>query len=218
MKGCLKSLAAKLAIVLLLVLATYVGWRWGPQVFPRIQEWMGLGETGEAEVLASPELADSALARVQLFRRGEGPTQMALGGDELTSLLRYSETGVTPDGVASPRVTFSDGRVRLGVQVALSAFPDLPDLGPIIGILPDTLDVAVEASLLPFGTGSAAILVHGLEASRIPLPRRMIPEVLTAMGRKDQPGLPPEAYLVRLPSGLSSAYILTDSLILSKDP
>jgi len=97
----------------------------------------------------------------------------------------------------------------------LGSFPDLPDLGPILGILPDTLDVAFEAALMPFGNGRAALLIHHLEASRIPLPRRFIPDILTAVGRTNQPGLPPEALLVPLPSGLGSAYILTDSLILS---
>jgi len=65
--------------------------------------------------------------------------------------------------------------------------------------------------------GKAALLVHSVEASRIPLPRRLVPQILTAMGRTDQPGLPPEAFLVTLPSGLGSAYILTDSLFLSND-
>ena len=45
----------------------------------------------------------------------------------------------------------------------------------------------------------------------------MIPRILTAMGRTGEPGLPPEALLVPLPSGLASAYILTDSLILSNE-
>lgn len=118
----------------------------------------------------------------------------------------------------SPEVTLEDGRVHLRARVALAAFPDLPDLGPIVGILPDTLDVTVEASLMPFAMGKAALLVHRIEASRIPIPSRLVPQILTAMGRTDQPGLPPEAFLITLPSGLGSAYILTDSLILSHDP
>jgi hypothetical protein len=216
--GCLKSLFGKGVTLLLLVVAAYAGWRWGPRVFPQVHEWLGL--TGVEEVAgapSSPEMADSVMARVQSFRRGEGPGQLALGGSELTSVLRYSFPSLVPEGVLDPEVRLEDGRVNLRAKVALESFPDLPELGPIIGILPDTLDVALQASLMPFGDGTAALLVHRVEASRIPLPRRMIPGILTAMGRRGRPGLPPEALLVPLPSGLGSAYILTDSLILTKD-
>jgi len=219
MFGCLKSLVTKVLILLLLVVAAYAGWRWGPQVFPRVQEWLGWTEAPPGlEVVASPELADSAVARVQELRRGQGPEQLAFGGAELTSVLVYAVPGLIPPGVTDPRVTLADGRVHLRARVALEAFPELPDLGPVIGLLPDTLDVALEASLMPFSPERAALLVHQIEASRVPLPRRLVPQILTAMGRTEEPGLPPEALLIPLPGGLGSAYILSDSLILSYDP
>jgi hypothetical protein len=219
MFGCLKSLFTKALILVLLVLAAYAGWRWGPQVFPELQERFGWAhESTTEEVPPSPARADSVVVRVQEFRRGEGPDQLAFGGSDLTSVLLYTVPGLIPDGVTDPRVTLAEGRVRLRARVALQSFPDLPDLGPVVGILPDTLDVELEASLMPFGQERAALLVHGIEASRIPLPRRLIPQILIAMGRTDEPGLPPEALLVPLPGGLGSAYILADSLILSYDP
>jgi len=140
---------------------------------------------------------------------------MALGGREVTSLLRYSLPGLIPSGIRDPEVRLRDGRLFLFAQVVLGAFPRLPDLGPVLGILPDTLDVVLEASLVPFGEDESALMVHGLEASRIPIPRRLIPEILEAMGRVDRPGLPSEAMAIPLPAGLTSAYILTDSLVLS---
>jgi len=215
----LKSLFSKIVILLLLVLAAYAGWQWGPQVFPKVHDWLGLStQDAEEELVASPELADSVMGRVQGLRRGDGPGHLALRDDELTSILQFSASGLIPDGVTNPRVTLKDGRVHFRARVVLSSFPDLPDLGPVIGLLPDTLDVALEAAMMPFGDGKAALLIHSLEAARIPLPRRLVPEILSAMGRRDRPGLPPEALLVSLPQGLGSAYILTDSLILSRDP
>ena len=72
---------------------------WGPAVFPRVQDWLGLnaGERLE-EIESSPELADSVMARVQEFRRGEARDQLALGERELTSVLRYSVPGLIPGG------------------------------------------------------------------------------------------------------------------------
>ena len=219
MFGFLKSLVGKLVGLILLVAAAYAGWQWGPDFFPRVHDWLARSKAGVSEeILATPELADSVMFLVQEFRGGDGPDQLVLGEEELTSVLLYSVPGLIPVGVSGPEVRLSEGRVHGRARVALDAFPDLPDLGPIIGMLPDTLDVGFEASLMPFGERRAALLVHSLNASRIPLPGRLIPEILTAMGRTQEPGLPPEALLVSLPSGLASAYILTDSLILSRHP
>jgi len=219
MLGCLKSIVGKAAGLILLIAAAYAGWQWGPEVFPKVHDWLGLTSDDAAEeIVASPELADSVMFLVQEFRDGDGPDQVALGGSELTSILRYSVPGLIPGGVSGAEVSLSEDRIHVRARVALESFPDLPDLGPIIGMLPDTLDVGLEGSLMPFGNKKAALLVHSLHAARIPLPGRLIPEILQAMGRTDEPGLPPEALLISLPPGLGSAYILTDSLILSHNP
>jgi len=212
----LRSCFGKLVTLVLLAVAAYAGWVWGPVVFPWVQEWLGLTTEEQSEgVESSPELADSVLARVQAFRRGELGDRLALGGIELTSVMRYSVPGLFPEGASDPLVSLEADRIHLQAQVVLSSFPDLPDLGPILGILPDTLRVDVEASLMPFDSEQVALLVQKLEAGRIPLPRRMIPEVLKAMGREDYPGLPPEALTIPLPPGLTSVYILADSLVIS---
>ena len=216
--GCLRNLLGKLFLILILLGVIYAGWLWGPSAYPKLREWAGFAPPAVSErPLPSPQLADSVLAKVQSLREG-GEGQIALGGTEVTSVLRYSLPGLIPSGIRDPEVDLRDGRLRLSAQVALSAFPGLPDLGPILGILPDTLAVTLHASLMPFGQEESAFLVHEIEASRIPLPRRLIPEILRAVGRVDRPGLPPEALIVPLPAGVGSAYILTDSLIISSLP
>jgi hypothetical protein len=218
MLGCLRSTLGRIMALVALVVAAYAGWIWGPAVFLRVQDWMGMNQP--VELLGTPpsaELADSVLTRVQAFREG-GEGQIALGGREVTSVLRYSLPGLIPSGIRDPDVSFQDGRVHLTAQVILAAFPRLPDLGSILGILPDTLDVEVQASLMPFGQEESALLINSLEAFRIPIPRRLIPEILRALGRIERPGLPPAAMALPLPTGLGAAYILTDSLIISSNP
>ncbi len=218
MFGCLRKLVGQVVLLLALIAAAYAGWRWGPVVFPKVQEWVGVASAPAPEGPApTPELADSVLARVQEFRRS-GQGQLSLGGREITSVIRYAVPGLIPEGIRDPEVTLGEGRVYLTARVVLSAFPRLPDLGPVLGILPDTLNVVLEGSLLPFGEEESALLVHGVDAAMIPIPRRLIPEILNAMGRQDRPGLPPEAMAVPLPSGVASAYTLTDSLIISSRP
>jgi hypothetical protein len=218
MGGCLKSILKKFLLGVALILAAYAGWIWGPAIFPRLQDLAGVGRP---EVATGPgpsaELADSVLSRVQEFRLSEGD-RMALDGREVTSVIRYAVPGLVPSGIQDPEVAFREGRVIIRAAVALSAFPELPDLGPVLGILPDTLQVELDATLMPFGQQESALLVHGVEASRIPIPRRLIPEILQAMGRVQRPGLPLEAMAVPLPPGLAAAYIIADSLILSSNP
>jgi hypothetical protein len=147
----LGGLFRKLLILLLVLLAAYAGWLWGPKVFPRIHDRLGLGGTEPEAIVSSPELADSVLAEVQQFRRGEGPDQLTLDANKLTSVARYSIPELMPAGMVDPEIRLRDERVHIRSRIVLEAFPELPDLGPILGILPDTLDVAVQASVMPFG-------------------------------------------------------------------
>lgn len=205
-------------MLLLLAGVLYSGWRWGPAFFPGFGERIGVPAISRTpDPGASRELADSVLAALQEIREGGGG-RVAVGSREVTSVLRYALPGLIPPGIRDPEVALREGQVHFSAEVILAAFPDLPDLGPILGILPDTLHVVLQASLTPFDAQESALLVQGIEASRIPIPRRLIPEILTAMGRVDRPGLPPEALAVPLPAGLASAYILADSLILSSPP
>lgn len=216
--GTLARGSRRVLLLLVLLGLAYVGWVFAPSLLPEVREWAGLVDppaAGEAE--PTPGLADSVLARVQEFRQiGDG--EIALGGRELTSVLRYSIPGLVPSGIQDLTVELDEGRVRLSAGVALGAFPEIPDLGPVLGILPDTANVVLLGSLMAFGQEESALLVHGIDASRIPIPRRLIPGILRGIGRVDRPGLPAEALSIPLPAGLRSAYILSDSLILSFAP
>jgi hypothetical protein len=87
-----------------------------------------------------------------------------------------------------------------------------------VALLPDTVPISIQGTLAPFGVRQAALHIDRIEASRIPLPTRYIPEVLAALGRVPADGLPSNALLVPLPSGLSAAYVLRDSLVLVANP
>ena len=206
-----------LFLLALLGIAT-AGWVFAPTLVPQLREWVGLAENDPTpEAQPSQALADSVLGRVQEFRQ-TGDGQLALGSRELTSVLRYSLPGLIPTGIRELAVELDGGRIEVSAEVFLGAFPELPDLGRVLGFLPDTVDVVLKGSLMEFEEEEAALLVHGLDANRIPIPRRLISAILQGIGRADRPGLPPEALPVPLPAGLRSAYILSDSLILSFSP
>ncbi|HEX9887160.1 MAG TPA: hypothetical protein VGA70_11765 [Longimicrobiales bacterium] len=217
MFGCIRSCFGRVVGVVLLIGAAYAGWRWGPEVFPRIEGWLGRevasgDESGDLR--PSPELAQTTMDRIERFRSGEGGDRLALGGVELASLLRYALPGIIPPGVGEPNVSLSGGRMELSARVDMAAFPELPSITEVLGFLPDTVDIQMQGSLIHHDQAFAAFHVDGVQASRIPLPDRFIPEILRALGRKDLAGLPVDAMLVPLPPGLQSAYVLRDSLVL----
>jgi hypothetical protein len=205
-------------LVGLLAAAALAGWRWGPAVFPRIQDWFAEEEEA-VEVLPSPELADATLDRFERFRRGETGDQLSLSATDVGSVLRYSAPGMLPAGVSGPVVEFQDGVVRLTARVAVEAFPGLPTLDGILGFLPDTVSISVEGALAPLDEDGISLIVHGVYASFIPvpLPDGMTPRILVALGRRSRAGLPEDALPFSLPDGVRSVYVLRDRLILVRD-
>jgi hypothetical protein len=202
----------------LLVLAALAGWRWGPEVFPRVQGWFA-EEEEMVEVLPSPELAEATLDRFERFRRGESGDQLSLSAAEVVSVIRYSAPGMVPGGVSDLVVEFRDGVVTLTARISVEAFPGLPTLDEILGFLPDTVSISVEGALAPLNKGGVALIVHSLRASFIPvpLPDGMTPKILTALGRRGTDGLPEDALGFPLPDRVRSAHVLRDRLILVRD-
>lgn len=215
------GLVRKLIFLAVVVLAAYAGFRWGPMVFPHVERALGLGEPewvpapeGTVPDGPSAEVADAALDRFERFRRGEGGERLALGGNELTSVLRYALPGIIPPGVDEPSVSLREGRVRISARVAVAAFPSLPRIDQVMEILPDTVQIEMEGALVPLDQAFLALLVDRVEASRVPIPRRLVGEVLAALGREGPPSLPADALAVPIPDGVRSVFVQRDSLVL----
>lgn len=217
MIGRARSCVGRLVALAVLLVAVWAGWTWGPTLLPVVEGWLGRAEAGRSGPEPSPELADATLDRLERFRAGEGPPVLALGEAELSSMLRYALPGLVPPGVDRPEVRLEDGRILLSARVAVEAFPELPALDQVVGLLPDTVTILMEGTLGAWGRENLALTVHRMEASRIPLPDRMIPEVLRALGRRDREGLGPQSMVIPLPEGLASAHVQRDSLVLVAD-
>lgn len=214
--GCLKGCLGRATFLVLLAGAGYAAWRWGPEAQSLARSWLDRPPHTE-EPVVSAELAQRTIARFDSLRGGAGPARIALGNAEVVSVLRYSLPGMIPETIAEPSVVMRDGGVTLSGSVPVEAFEGLADLGSAIGFLPDTLRLELQGSLTPLDERRAALVVHRVMASRFPLPDQMIAGVLEALGREPEEGLSLNALVVPLPSGLESAYILVDSLVLVAD-
>ena len=191
---------------------TWAGWRWGGEALSSVTG--GRSTASESRPPPTPELAEEAFQAVDAFRRHPDSVEISLSGVELESLVRYSAPGVLPEGVTPPRIEFRSDRIHLEGRVAVNAFPPVPEVERIVGVLPDTVSVNLSGSVLPYEAGRAALQVDRIRVGGIPLPRRLTPRLLEILGREDRVGLPPDAMDVPLPSGLGSAYIQSNRLVL----
>jgi hypothetical protein len=221
MRGCLKGCLTSVGLLVVLTSVAYAGWRWGEPVFPWIESVTGVErDTVGADDLSSapsPELASATLERIEALQAGAAGSRLALDGAELTSLIRHGLPGIVPAGVGEPTVRMDDDRVTLSGRVALDAFRDLQGFDEVAGLLPDTVDVVLKGVLMGLDDAHAAFQIDRVEASRVPLPRRLIPGILGALGREERPGLPSTALAIPLPPGLAAAYVQSGQLVLVAD-
>ena len=200
-----------------LVALAYIGVRWGDSLVAPIRSALGMAPDSGRDAggpAPSAELAEETLDRFERFRSGGAGDRLALSGTELTSVVRYALPGIVPPGVAEPTVALDDRDVHLSARIALDAFPKIPELEEVVGMLPDTVSVDLEGGLIPLDQSHLALLVDRVHVARVRLPRRLIAAVLDGLGRDGRPGLPEDALRVPLPDGLERAYVQRDSLVL----
>jgi hypothetical protein len=96
----------------------------------------------------------------------------------------------------------------------VESFPDLPHLERVIGFLPDTILMEIRGLLVPLDQSHLALLVDRLQAAKIPIPGRLIADVLEALGRDRPQSLPDDAIEVPMPDGVRSVFVQRDSLVM----
>lgn len=193
-------------LALILVLAA-VGWFNRHELSNAWERLIG------AEGQASPELAARADEKLASLGVEGGAQRVALAEDELQSLIEYRWGGFLPADVVDPRVAVSDGRVTLQGSVATARFGEIAELREILSFLPDTASLRAVGSFVPLDSGHVGLEIHELGAAGIPVPGRLIPNVLGKFRRGDVPGLAPNALAVPLPPGVRSVYVSGDSMV-----
>lgn len=173
---------------------------------------IGVG-AGEEPTEVSAEAAAHAEAKLDRLREDGEPAR--LSDIEMASLLRYRYGGSVPDLLREPDVRFSGDTVQLTGRVALDALPSMAALDAARALLPDTAKVEIEGRLQPMQGGRAAFVVRQVEVAGLPVPDRYYPPVLERMGRRDEPGLEPNALAFRLPAGVGAARVEGGALILN---
>jgi hypothetical protein len=162
----------------------------------------------------TPELAEAAELKLQDLKEGRSE-EIALHAVELQSLLRYKFIQLLPAFVNSPEVELKDGKIEIKAQVPVDHLPSISELGEAAAFLPDTAEVGLTGSLLPLDSGRVALSIEDVSVARIPLPDRLTPKALKQLGRKNEPGLAANALALPLPPGVASAFLRSDSLVLT---
>lgn len=200
-----------LGALVLLALVLGGGWLFRD----RIARMLGFGGD-EVATTVSPEAA--AQAEAKLRRLKEGGESVRLSDAELTSLVRYRYRDRIPGDIYAPAVAFRGDTVRMQGKVPSDRLPDVPELGRVRAFLPDTAEVDILGRLRERESGRAAFQVERIVFAGIPIPERFYPKALEQMGRRDEPGLAPNAYAFKLPDGVGSARVEGGYLVLSPSP
>ena len=209
--GCFR----RLTLLLVLVVAAGAAWLFRDRL---LIAWNDLRGTAVVEApRSSPEIAEQAEAKLAGLTNGDR-TRVALAEIEVQSLLEFRYRQLLPAFVDSPRVEIRGDRLGLRVRMPSDRLPRVEELGDAAHLLPDTTEVSVRGTLLPLDGGRVALAIDEVRAARIPLPARILPSALERLGRRDEPGLPPDALAVPLPPGVAAAYVRRDSLVLLSRP
>lgn len=182
-----------------------------PQPDPRAAPDTQASTTNQPEI--TPEIAERAQQKLEALETGDHD-RIALAEDEVQSLIRFRYVQLLPAFVDSPHVALENGRLRLRARLPIDKLPRVGELRQIALLLPDTAEVSVVGVVLPLDSGRVALAFDEVSAAGIPLPNRIVPAVLTRLGRQDEPGVPADAVGVPLPHGAASAYVRRDSLVL----
>jgi hypothetical protein len=173
----------------------------------------GLGGRGVEYTEVSPEAAASAEEKLERLRtRGD---TVNLSAVELASLLRYRLAEQYPDLLRNPSIEMVGETLHLGGSIPTERLPNLQQFERVRPFLPDTTRIDMEGRILTREPGRAAVEIEEVAIAGIPIPQRYYPEVLGRLGRRDEPGLPPNAIEFPLPGGVGSAWVESGRLVLA---
>ncbi|HUP89578.1 MAG TPA: hypothetical protein VM100_09515 [Longimicrobiales bacterium] len=206
MFGCLRGIVS---LVLLLVIVVF-GYLNRDKIKSKLDQLRGREVV--VEEVASPQLAEATDQKLRDLKDGR-VARVALSQRELQSLLQYKYRALLPEFVDSPQVTLKGEQIEVKARVPVDRLPQVSELGEAASFLPDTAEVGVSGKFIPIRPGRIALAVDAVKAAGIPLPHRLVPNALRRLGRKDEPGLPNDAMAMPLPSGVTAAYVRSDSLI-----
>lgn len=175
------------------------------------------------QVVIDPGLASDAETRLRLFRTGGAGDQLALRGEEITAVLRYTVPGMIPPGVGHPVVRLTSGTVRVAARLSAAVFPATPLLAPVLGVLPDSIDVELRGRVAREGR-RAVFLIDRVSAERIPVPKSVVSAIVSSLGMggvdavDGTTGEALPALRVAWPHGVTAMDVADDRLVLRRGP
>jgi hypothetical protein len=173
----------------------------------------GLGRSEPEVTAVSPEAAEQAEKKLERLR-SSGDT-VHLNEVEFTSYIRYRAPSQFTEQLESAQVDFEGEKVTLSGRLPTDRLPDTRQVRALRGIMPDTADVRVSGGIRTLQPGRAALRVDAVSFAKITVPSEVYLEALKNAGRRDEPGLGPNEYVIPLPPGVGSARVEAGQLVLS---
>jgi hypothetical protein len=165
---------------------------------PAASAWHDIRGIRESELVATPELADRRSASSRRWpRRVEPPGRRAVRRRAAEPAL-YRYQGVLPGFLGTPAIEMRDDRLRLRARVPVDKLPNVEGLGEAAAFLPDTTELTVSGAAAAAGYRAASrIRRRGRQRAAVPAAAPARAGRARALGRRDEPGLPPTRWRCR---------------------
>lgn len=204
MRGCL-ALPFRLAFLLLLLVAGFLGWSYRREIRRQIHEWTAEKSAPTAVGQGDPAQAASVQRRIQGLR-GSGRDSVVLSAGDVASLLAAAVSARLPGALDSIEVRLDDDDVSVRALVDTRRVP--MSLGTLRGMIRDREWVAAGGNAIFRRTGLAEWQVDRARVRGIPFPKTVIDDVLRRIVGRAEAGaveisLPPAVGGLRVsPTGV----------------
>ena len=209
--GCI----ARLGCLFLLAILAIAGWftrdLWLPERFhthpstPSASAWQPLSQAG----------ADRTRAALTKLSQPRGPVFQTLSGAAVASYVFREVARQLPPSTDSVQAMVEGDRMSMRASVDMS---ELRGLGGAIGMLGGRERVQLTGTLRLVSPGLAEFQVQQVRIGELPLPRRMIPSLISRFSRARRPaGLDANALPLPIPSYVGDIRVANGRITLYKN-
>ena len=202
--GCVRRLGC-LAIV---VLALVAGWVMRGKIFPRRDQPAATADSTVLWEALNDERAATGREAVTRLGRPAGPAFVSVTGGEIASYIMVALIRQLPSSADSIEAAVIADRLHIRASVRIAELGGAPAIGPLGSMLRERERVTFGGTFEIVRPGLVQYRLYELKIREFALPRRLIPTIVSKIGRGTRPeGVAPDALPLEIPRHIGDVRI-----------